>query len=233
MKNLTKSISALVTSIIVLVVGILCIVAGASDATLDAYKGISLTIGISLIVACSLVLILALVAAIMSKGKLTFGAMAIGVSVALALGIFFVANDTMGGQLIALFLDFIPYVLIVTGSIAVVDGLIVIILGAVRKETKSSLAEGIVSIGIGAVAVLFGALMIGNDPVISKKAQFVIFGIILIIYALALCGVASLAIVASKKANKEEKKDSIDAEVKEVNEEKTTEETASTETKAE
>ena len=62
--------------------------------------------------------------------------------------------------------------------------------------------------------------MIGNDPVISKNSQLVIFGIIVILYALGICAVASLALVYNKKQNKEEKKESIDAEVKEVNEAK-------------
>ena len=218
MKNLTKSLSALISSIIVLVVGILCIVAGAAsgETAANAYEGISLTLGISLIVASGLVLLLTLIAVIMSKGKTTFGPVAIGVSLTLALGIFFVSYKGLGSQLIWLFLNFVPFVLIVVGSIIIADAIINLIIGVTRKELPQALIPSIVSIVLGAVSVLFGALMVGNDPVISKGAQLVIFGIIIVIYALAICAIASFGIYASKFANKEPKKDSIDAEVKEV-----------------
>jgi hypothetical protein len=218
MKNITKSLSALISSIIVLVVGILCIVAGASsgETSANAYEGISLTLGISLIVASGLVLLLTLIAVIMSKGKTTFGPVAIGVSLTLALGIFFVSDKGLGGNLIWLFLNFVPFVLIVVGSIIIVDAIINIIIGVTRKELPQALIPSIVSIVLGAVSVLFGALMVGNDPVISKGAQLVIFGIIIVIYALAICAIASFALYANRFANKEPKKDSIDAEVNEV-----------------
>ena len=218
MKNLTKSLSALISSIIVLVVGILCIVAGAAsgETAANAYEGISLTLGISLIVASGLVLLLTLIAVIMSKGKTTFGPVAIGVSLTLALGIFFVSYKNLGSELIWLFLNFVPFVLIVVGSIIIADAIINLIIGVTRKELPQALIPSIVSIVLGAVSVLFGALMVGDSPVISKEAQLIIFGIIIVIYALAICAIASFALYANRFANKEPKKDSIDAEVKEV-----------------
>ena len=65
--------------------------------------------------------------------------------------------------------------------------------------------------------------MIGNDPVISKDAQWIFFGILLVVYALLFCAATLIVLIASKKEQKEEeKKDSIDAQVVEV---KPTEET--------
>ena len=218
MKNLIISLSSLISSIIVLVVGILCIVAGASsgETSANAYEGISLTLGISLIVASGLVLLLTLIAVIMSKGKTTFGPVAIGVSLTLALGIFFVSYKNLGSQLIWLFLNFVPFVLIVVGSIIIADAVINLIIGVTRKELPQALIPSIVSIVLGSVSVLFGALMVGDSPVISKEAQLIIFGIIIVIYALAICAIASFALYANRFANKEPKKDSIDAEVNEV-----------------
>ena len=225
MKNLTKSIPAIISSLIVLVIGILCIVVGASGNRVSdgAYEGISLTIGITLLIISSLVLILALVASIMSKGETSFRTPAIGVSIVLALGIFFVANQKTAGGLIGLFLDFIPFVLVVVGSIIIADAILVLIFGALKKNIKVAAVGAIVTILVGAIAVLLGALMIGNDPVISKDAQWIFFGILLVVYALLFCAATLIVLIASKKEQKEdEKKDSIDAQVVEV---KPTEET--------
>lgn len=218
MNFLKKSFSKIIAAVVVLVVGILCIVAGASsgETSASAYEGISLTLGISLLVLAAIVLILALVAAIMTKGDASFGAIAIGSAVTLALGIFFIANKGLGGELIWLFLNFVPYVLIVVGAIIIVDAVLGLIFGIVNKNIKAALSGALISIIIGLVAVILGALMIGNDPVISKNAQLIIFGIIIVFYALSICATVLLASKLASSAD--EKKDSIDVEVKVVKE---------------
>ena len=181
--NIAKWASALV----ILVVGILCIVAGAAsgEAEAGAYEGISITMGVALLVVSGLVLVLALVASIMSKGETKFGIAAIGVSVTLALGIFFIADRTLGGELIWLFLNFVPYVLIVVGAIIVLDAILNIVFALVKKNNvKATIIAAIVAIVLAAVAIILGCLMIGNDPVISKKAQLIVFGVILAVFAI-------------------------------------------------
>ncbi len=181
--NIAKWASALV----ILVVGILCIVAGAAsgEAEAGAYEGISITMGVALLVVSGLVLVLALVASIMSKGETKFGIAAIGVSVTLALGIFFIANRGLGGELIWLFLNFVPYVLIVVGAIIVLDAILNIVFALVKKNNvKATIIAAIVAIVLAAVAIILGCLMIGNDPVISKKAQLIVFGVILAVFAI-------------------------------------------------
>lgn len=181
--NIAKWASALV----ILVVGILCIVAGAAsgEAEAGAYEGISITMGVALLVVSGLVLVLALVASIMSKGETKFGIAAIGVSVTLALGIFFIADRGLGGNLIWLFLNFVPYVLIVVGAIIVLDAILNIVFALVKKNNvKATIIAAIVAIVLAAVAIILGCLMIGNDPVISKKAQLIVFGVILAVFAI-------------------------------------------------
>lgn len=181
--NIAKWASALV----ILVVGILCIVAGAAsgEAEAGAYEGISITMGVALLVVSGLVLVLALVASIMSKGETKFGIAAIGVSVTLALGIFFIADRGLGGELIWLFLNFVPYVLIVVGAIIVLDAILNIVFALVKKNNvKATIIAAIVAIVLAAVAIILGCLMIGNDPVISKKAQLIVFGVILAVFAI-------------------------------------------------
>lgn len=217
-KNLSKWISALV----ILVVGILCIVAAAAsgEASASAYEGISIVLGIALLAVAILAIIIACIAVFTTKGEAKFGEAAIGSSIVLALGIFFIANKGLGGELIWLFLNFVPYVLIVVGSIIVVDAILNIIFAIVKKSGKAAIIPAVISIIVGAVAIVFGCLMIGNDPVISKDAQLIIFGIILIIYAALIC-LATFSILPSKK-----KDDAIDAKVEDAKEEPKAEEKA-------
>ena len=189
MEKITKNLSKSITALVVLIVGILCIVAGAAsgEASINAYEGISITLGVSLLIVALLALILAFAGTVLTKGKTPFGATAIASSVTLALGIFFISDKGLGGELIWLFLNFVPYVLIVVGSIVVIDAIIVIVYGFINKNSKPAVISGTVSIIIGVLALVLGALMVGNNPVISKNAQLIIFGVVIILYALTLC----------------------------------------------
>lgn len=214
--NIAKWASALV----LLIVGILCIVAGAAsgEAKANAYEGISITLGVALLVVAGLVLVLALVATIMSKGEAKFLIPAIAVSVTLALGIFFVANKGLGGELIWLFLNFVPYVLIVVGSVIVVDAILTLIFAIVKKNNiKANVIAAVFTIILAGVSILLGALMIGDDPVIKKETQLIIFGIILILFALLGALATFIGLGAS---NKKDKNIVVEAEVNVVSEDK-------------
>ena len=216
MELVRKSISKWIISVVVLVVGILCIVAGAAsgEAQTDAYTGISMTIGITLIVIASLSLLFTLIASILSKGEAQFIALGTGAAMTLATGIFFVVDKGWGSNLIWILLNYIPFVLLTVGAVIVVDGILVIVFGAMKKNTKSAIYTAVVEFAFAAIIIVLGALMVGNDPVISKNAQIITFGAILIIYSLLIC--ASTLLV---KTYKETTHDSIDAEVTEVNNE--------------
>ena len=228
MEFVKKNIAKWASALILLVIGILCIVAGAAsgEASANAFEGISMVIGISLLVISGLVLVIALVASIMSKGEAGFGITAIGVSVALAMGIFFVVNKTLGGELILLFLAFVPYVLIVVGSIIVVDAILNLVFAIVKKSSIKEIIIATVIIALfGVISIVLGALMIGNDPVIKKDVQLIIFGIIIVIFAVLACLATFIAMPTPAK------KEAINAEVKDVNEAK--EENTTSEEKAE
>ncbi|MBQ9899897.1 MAG: hypothetical protein IJM36_02080 [Acholeplasmatales bacterium] len=218
MEFVKKNISKWVSALVLLIVGILCIVAGAvkGEDKLKAYEGISITIGVALLIVASLVVILALVAAIISKGDKSFGAIAAIATITLAAGIFFIAEKYLGAELISILLGFVPYVLIVAGSILAVDGILTIVFGIIKKEVKAAVIAGVVSIVIGAVAIILGALMLGNDPVISMDARFVIFGILLIIFAVFAALATFVTFPVAVVAVKEKKENSVDAEVKDA-----------------
>ena len=103
-------------------------------------------------------------------------------------------------------------------SYLAVDAILVIVFGITSKNTKASFIAALPELVISAITIVLGALMVGNDPVISKDAQLIIFGIILILYSILLC-LSTFTTMPVKKA-------SINAEVKEIKNEENTEEKA-------
>lgn len=207
MELVKKNISKWATSLVLFVVGILCIVAGAvkGEDKGKAYEGISITIGVALLIVAALVVILALVAAIISKGDKSFGAMAAIAIVTLAAGIFFIANKGLGAELIAILLAFVPYVLIVAGAIFAIDGILTIVFGIIKKNVKPAVIAGIITIVIGAVAIILGALMLGDNAPINMDVRFIIFGILLIVFAVFAVVATFINIPVAVIAVKEEK----------------------------
>ena len=204
MQFLKKNYNTLIYALVLLVVGILCIVADVSSdvaTKVDAYRGISLTVGIVLIIVSALALVLTVVGSIIAKNSALIAG--IGSAAILGAGIFFVTHDTAAGDLIMTFISVIPYLLICVGALIVLHGILVIVFGAVNKNVKGALIGGIFSIVAGAVTMLLGFLTFGNDPVIDK--QLMIFGIIVILMAalnVVSCFTTKTILVFEKKEEK-------------------------------
>jgi hypothetical protein len=224
MKDLSKKISLWITAAIVLTIGILCIVAGAAagdKAGADAYKGITMVLGIVSLVIASLALLFALINSIVNKKG--FAAEGLGAAMLLSIGIFFIVRETTASNLIALVLDFIPFLLIVAGAIILVDAILSIVFGIIKKELKNEIAGIVVEIVVALVAIILGSLCLikkdNGDTIINMNARFIILGIILCLYSVYILllsffkPVAVVAIVASKD---DTKKDAVDADVEEV-----------------
>ena len=224
MKDLSKKISLWITAAIVLTIGILCIVAGAAagdKAGADAYKGITLVLGIVSLVIASLVLVLALINSIVNKKG--FAAEGLGAAMLLSIGIFFIVRETTASNLIALVLDFIPFVLIVSGSIILVDAILSIVFGIVKKTIKNEMVGIIVEIVVALIAIILGSLCLiekdNGDTIINMNARFIILGVILClfaVYVLLLSFLKPVAVVAFVSSEEDTKKDAVDAEVEEV-----------------
>lgn len=176
-RSLTKWISAA----IVLVVGIVCIVAGANQDG-SSFETIALILGITLIVLGALGLCLAILAAIFLKKSI----LAVGLSsgLVLAFGLFFVVNKSIAGTVIGYIVLLIPYLLLVLGAVLLLNVIFIVLENI--KEIKSALPTIIVSGLIGVAAIVLGALSVGNDPVISYSAQLIIFGIMVILVAILM-----------------------------------------------
>ena len=224
MKDLSKKISLWITAAIVLTIGILCIVAGAAagdKAGADAYKGITLVLGIVSLVIASIVLVIALVSSIVNKKG--FAAEGLGAAMLLSIGIFFIVRETTASNLIALVLDFIPFVLIVSGSIILVDAILSIVFGIIKKTIKNEMVGIIVEIVVALIAIILGSLCLiekdNGDTIINMNARFIILGVILCLfsaYVLLLSFVKPVAVVAFVASEDDTKKDAVDAEVEEV-----------------
>lgn len=178
-----RSISKWISAAIILTIGILVIVMGAlngKEGTPEAAEAISIVLGIVLIVVGSLALVLAIVGGVLAKTGFLAGGIVAGVT--LALGISLVAG-TYAASLISLFLYIIPFLLIVMGAIIIADAIYGLVLAI---KGKSKFIAQIISIVIGAVALIIGCLCVGNDPVIPQNAQLIVFGIVLCLYAVVI-----------------------------------------------
>ncbi len=184
MEFVRKNFNKWLTGAIVLVVGILCIVAGAqmqgaNGGVGDTIDAISMVLGITLIIVASLGLILALVGAILSKSG-EFAGTALAVASTLALGIWFVVEKT-AYEILSLIIGFVPYILLIAGAILAVDAIFGVVFGLVNKNIKEKLVDIIVYAVLAVVAIVLGALCIGNDPVIEGSVQLIVVGVLIVL----------------------------------------------------
>lgn len=218
MKKITKSISLWITAAVLIILGILCIVAdnASGETKIDAFKNISLVLGIAFIVIASL----AILANILLTKKAT-NSQTISAGGVLAAGIYFVCQREVAATLLICLFDYVPYLLIVCGSLVVLDGIITLVLSIKNKEViRLAVVACIIFAIIGGLAILFGVLALPQVDVISAK--FTIFGIILLIYGLLLVleGVFTfIGYAAFNKLKKDIDSNTIDAEVIEINNE--------------
>lgn len=195
---------------IILVVGILCIVAGAklgsndinaiinAQDTLDA---ISMTLGIVMIVVGSLSLCMAIFAFVVVKKG--FAQVALPGAILLAIGISMVVL-LYAYTFIDLLLKVVPYLLLAIGGVILLDAIFNLAKAILAKKVKEALVGIIVAIIVAAGAIVLGALCIGSDPVIKYGVQLIVFGIVVALtgaleFLLTFVKVPDTVVVVSKK----------------------------------
>lgn len=184
MEFVKKSLSQWITALVMLVVGILCIIAGAQSGGAtgaDAYKGISVFLGIVFIIIGSIGVLFGLAAAMILKKGLATAALSSGIL--LASGIFLLVNQDVAGTLIWTFILLVPYILIVIGAILACNAAMMLLFAIKNKNVGKSLTAVILGVVLAALSIIIGCLGVGNDPVIAHNVQFIIFGIALIVFA--------------------------------------------------
>ena len=202
-----------ITAAIIIVVGILCIVAGAAmggndpETAKNALDGISITLGVILIVVGALALALGVVVTILAKKG--FLVVALPGAIVLALGISLVVAK-YGASLINILLTVIPYLLICIGAVIFIDAIINLVQGIIKKEVNAILVAVIVAIVVSVAAIVLGALCVGSDPVIKWGVQLIVFGIIVCLIGvlevvLTFVKVPDVVVAVVKTEKKEEK----------------------------
>ena len=223
MEFVKKNLGKWVEAAIILVVGILVIVAGATlgngsydvatgtytDVAADTLTAISYVLGIAFIVVGALGLVMAGIAAIVSKKGFAAAGMAGGI--VLAAGIWFVAK-TQAANLIGLLIGYVPFVMIVVGAV------ILVVNGLRDKNIKGVLVAVIIEAIVAVVSIVLGVLCIAEngegDTIITQGAQLIIFGIIVVVYGALVALSTFIALPKSVTVIAVEKKEEPKAEEK-------------------
>ena len=86
-------------------------------------------------------------------------------------------------------------------------------MGLVGKNVKAVLVGVIVGMVIGVVAIVLGALCVGENPVIAQNVQLIVFGIVVCLLAVLLVVLTfvklpdAVVVVVKQDKAKEEKKE--------------------------
>lgn len=174
MKLVRQNLSKWILAAIVLVCGILCIVVGATQDG-GAEDAISMVLGITLIIVGSLAVALAVFVTVTEKKG--FAVIALAGASTLAVGVSLVVSKYAAG-LIGLIITVAPYLLLAIGVVLVVDSIFKCVFA------RKFLVSVVVALCVGVVAIVLGALCVGNDPVIKRDVQFIVFGVIVVLTAL-------------------------------------------------
>lgn len=186
MELIKKSLGKWITNVLVFVVGILCIISGAtygSSSSIDSMNAISMILGITLIVVSSISFFASLILLFITKKSLMSSSVVSGLL--LSVGIWFVTTKTVG-TLISLTLSFIPIVMIVLGAILLADCLYGFFFFFRYKEVKQKIAPTIVMTLVALFAIIFGSLCLvtkDGSPIIGYNVQLIILGVILMLEA--------------------------------------------------
>ena len=190
MQFVQERLSKWIQAAIILVVGILCIVAGAKlsgdsleamATAQDTFDAISMVLGITMIVVGALALALAIFVAI--KVGAGFVAVAAPGAILLAIGVsLVVAKYAMA--LINVIIIVVPYLLIALGAVVLAEGIFTLVKAIKAKKVKAALVGVVVAFVIAIAAIVLGALCIGDDPVIKYNVQLIVFGIVVALVGL-------------------------------------------------
>lgn len=173
--NLKNNLSKLISAAIYITIGVLCIVAGAKFASGksggDELETVSVIIGVVSIVVGSLTVVLAITFGILQRKS--FAMVAIPGAMLLGVGASLVAYK-YAGDLIVILISIVPFLLIAVGAIMLADS----IHSFVRIKEKRVVGVFICTVIVSVASIVLGILCVGDDPVIGRDVQLIVFGII-------------------------------------------------------
>ena len=185
-----KNLSTWIQAAIILVVGILCIVAGVAfknnnpEDGANALKAINLTLGIVLIVVGSISTLIAILAGVLAKKS--FAALAFPGAALIAIGASLCAVQyatTLMGILIAV----VPFLFIALGAVVLADAIFILVRAISAKKLQGVILPIALLLVFAIIAIVIGFLCIDfhkqGTPVIDQNIQLIIFGIIVCLVA--------------------------------------------------
>ena len=168
--DIKKKLGYWITAALVILAGVLLIIIGSKTDSQKAVDTLDMVIGILLILegACGILV------SILAKKRFV-SALSLFGAFSLSLGIYALVKSFINTFLV-LFLDFVPYLMIVIGSLMVLQALITYFLGK-----KKDLPLFIIQLIYGILMLTFGILGLTVFKEIDTK--FIILGIVLCVYA--------------------------------------------------
>ena len=174
MEKLSKLLSKLIIGGVILTIAILCFIAN-GDAKSGAFGAISVVMGVTLLVVGALTVL----ASILLKNRVLTLESA-GAASILALGIFLVSEQEVGGTLLKYVVQYVPYELVVVGVLLLADVVFILVKRATNK-TEGIMVPVIGEVVAGSITLLLGILALTVDGI--KNNKFVILGVVLLIYS--------------------------------------------------
>lgn len=221
MEKLSKFLSKAIVGVVMFTIAILCFVVNSrSKNSSGAFEAISIVMGVTFIVVASL----AFLATMLIKRRIATPEGLAAASL-LAVGIFFAADKTVGGMILTYIVEYVPYELVVVGSVFIADAILILCL-ALKNKTNNYMIPVVAECITGGITLLLGILAFTVDGI--KNNKFLILGIILIIYSIfvILSSLFEFLIGGGKiiTFKSEGKPNSVDAEFTVIDEDKTEEE---------
>lgn len=194
MELIKKFLSKWIIHILTFVVGILSIIAGAElggrswdsiNSSIASMHVISMVLGITLIVVASISLLASFVLMVLLRKSLLSSGIVSGIL--LSFGIWFVAYDT-AGDLIILTVALIPFIMIVLGTLFLIDCIHELILSVRYKETAGNPMSIVISLILAVATIVIGILCYvtngSGQTIIPRNVQIIILGVILCLESL-------------------------------------------------
>lgn len=194
MELIKKFLSKWIIHILTFVVGILSIIAGAElggrswdsiNSSIASMHVISMVLGITLIVVASISLLASFVLMVLLRKSLLSSGIVSGIL--LSFGIWFVAYDT-AGDLIILTVALIPFIMIVLGTLFLIDCIHELILSIRYKETAGNPMSIVISLILAVATIVIGILCYvtngSGQTIIPRNVQIIILGVILCLESL-------------------------------------------------
>ena len=204
-----KKINYWITALVIALFGILFIVIGASDNNQDVIRTLDIIIGVLFLIEGSVAILISI---LVKKRFVT--PLSLSGAVSLSLGIYCLVTNGFITGLLALFLDYVPYLLLVLGCLLLLQAFLTFFL-----SKKKNMPLFVIQLVYGAIILTFGIL--GLTVFKDVDTKFIILGVIMCVFAtyiIVASFIPAALILASVEVAESNNEDLDEVEVIEENE---------------